>query len=154
MSAWYSSLGRFVTRGGAVVLLGAMIALAGCGASGGGASTGGTTSAAPTATSAPAATATSTVPANAVSVKISGASGSFSFSPASVTVPVGTTIVWTNDSASAHTVTSDTGDAFTWDSSAVSSGGGTFSETFTKAGTFPYHCSFHPSMHGTVIVTG
>ncbi len=154
MSAWSSPLGRFVTRGGAIVSLCALLALAGCGASGGGASSGGTTSTAATATSAPAATATSTVPANAVAVKITGGAGSFSFSPASVTVPVGGTVVWTNDSGAAHTVTSDTGDAFTWDSSAVSSGGGTFSETFTKAGTFPYHCSFHPSMHGTVIVTG
>lgn len=154
MAAWSSPLGGILVRGGAVVSLCAMLALAGCGASaGGGASSGGTTPTTATATSAPAA-ATSTVPSNAVAVKITGGAGSFSFSPSSITVPVGATVVWTNDSAAAHTVTSDSGDAFTWDSSTVSSGGGTFAETFTKAGTFTYHCSFHPSMHGTVIVTG
>lgn len=155
MSAWLSPVNGFLRRGGAIVALGALLALAGCGATGGGgASTGGTTSAAPTATSAPAATATATIPANAVAVTITGAAGSYTFNPASVTVPVGGTVVWTNNSAAAHTVTSDTGDAFTWDSSTVSSGGGTFSETFTKAGTYPYHCTFHPFMHGTVVVTG
>jgi plastocyanin len=41
-----------------------------------------------------------------------------------------------------------------WDSSAIQTGGGTFSFTFTKAGTFTYHCNFHPSMHGTIVVTG
>ncbi len=29
---------------------------------------------------------------------------------------------------------------------------GTFSHTFAKAGTFPYHCTVHPSMRGTITV--
>ena len=75
----------------------------------------------------------------------------FAFSPNPLTVPVGTRVVWTNQQAGVpHTVTSDTG---LWDSGTVPSGG-TFAFTFTTAGTFAYHCNIHPTMHGTVIVTG
>jgi plastocyanin len=31
--------------------------------------------------------------------------------------------------------------------------GGTFERTFTVAGSYAYHCSIHPAMKGTVIVT-
>jgi plastocyanin len=31
--------------------------------------------------------------------------------------------------------------------------GATFTTTFTTPGTFAYHCSIHPFIHGTVIVT-
>jgi plastocyanin len=73
---------------------------------------------------------------------------SFAFSPDNITVSVGTTVTWTNNDPVTHTVTSNTG--------LFSSGslppGGTFSFTFTQAGTFQYHCSIHTTMHGTVIV--
>jgi plastocyanin len=49
-----------------------------------------------------------------------------------------------------HTVTAD-GVSFT---SATLAGGGTYSHRFTTAGTFAYHCEIHPSMTGTVIVSG
>lgn len=80
-------------------------------------------------------------------------SGSFSFSPKSITIPVNTTIIWQNKTDAPHTVTSDTG--------AFSSGGtatplaaqtGSFHYTFNKAGTYSYHCQFHPSMIATIIV--
>lgn len=75
---------------------------------------------------------------------------SFAFSPAAVTVNVGESVTWTNNQAGvAHTVTSDTG---AFDSGAIS-GGGTFQQTFATAGTFTYHCSIHPSMQGSVIVS-
>ena len=70
------------------------------------------------------------------------------FSPASITVAAGTTILWTNKDAVAHTVTSNTG---AFDSGNISTNG-TFSFTFSSAGTFDYHCSVHPSMTAKVIV--
>ncbi|UCE24719.1 MAG: cupredoxin domain-containing protein [Candidatus Zixiibacteriota bacterium] len=73
----------------------------------------------------------------------------FTFSPASVTVTVGTTVTWRNDDGIQHTVTSDSGSEL---ESALLSQGGTYSHTFNTVGTFPYHCTPHPFMTGTVIV--
>jgi len=78
-------------------------------------------------------------------VKIAG----FAFAPASITVKVGTTVTWTNQDSAPHTVTADDG-SFTSGDLAT---GATFSQTFAKAGTYPYHCNFHSSMKGTVTVT-
>jgi plastocyanin len=75
---------------------------------------------------------------------------SFSFQPASLTINVGQTVTWTNNSTMAHTVTSDTG---VWDSGTLNAGG-TFSFTFTTPGTYTYHCAFHSSMTGTIVVVG
>jgi len=73
------------------------------------------------------------------------------FSPAGVTVPVDTTVKWTNADSIQHTVTSSTVPL-----------NGTFDATlnpgisvclkFTVAGAFNYHCSIHPSMTGLVTV--
>lgn len=142
---------RVPSRSALYVSLLALALLAGC-ATTGGASTGGGGGASPTATSAPAATATT--PANATTVKITGASGNFSFQPASVTIKVGSAVTWVNNSNVPHTATSDSGSAVSWDSSAISTGGGSYSFTFTKPGTYAYHCSFHPFMHGVIVVTG
>lgn len=73
----------------------------------------------------------------------------FAFDPATVTVPVGTTVQWTNNDGATHTITSDAGD---WDSGRLSNGQ-SFSHTFTEAGSFGYHCSIHRSMKGTIVVT-
>jgi plastocyanin len=73
----------------------------------------------------------------------------FAFDPVTVTVPVGTTVTWTNEDSATHTITSDSGD---WDSGRLKNGQ-LFSHTFTEAGTFSYHCSIHSSMKGTIIVT-
>jgi plastocyanin len=74
----------------------------------------------------------------------------FSFTPANITVKKGTTVVWTNNDTTAHTVTADTGNAF---DSGTMEHGKTFSFTFNDTGTFKYHCTFHSGMHGTVTVT-
>src|SRR5947209_7178051 len=68
----------------------------------------------------------------------------FAFQPPTMTIPVGTTVTWTNMDSASHTSTSDAGDAVTWSSPLLPTGG-TFSFTFTQAGTFPYHCSVHPN---------
>jgi len=70
------------------------------------------------------------------------------FVPNTVTVAVGTTITWTNNEAPVHTVTSD---ATLFDSGNLVQNK-TFSFTFTKAGTVPYHCNYHGGMTGTIIV--
>lgn len=72
----------------------------------------------------------------------------YAFQPATLSVPVGTTVTWTNNDMVAHTSTSDTR---VWDSGTVAPGQ-SFSYTFSQAGTFPYHCMIHPFMRGTVVV--
>ena len=74
----------------------------------------------------------------------------FSFGPASVTVAVGTTVTWTNRDDIPHTVVStDDPKAF---KSKVLDTDEKFSYTFAKPGTYPYFCSVHPKMTGTVVV--
>jgi len=73
----------------------------------------------------------------------------FAFSPATVTVAVGTTITWTNQDQDPHTV-SATGGAF---KSPTLNTGGTFRFTFTKPGRYEYLCTIHPFMTATVVVT-
>ena len=73
----------------------------------------------------------------------------FAFSPNSLTVKTGTTVTWINKDSTTHTITSDNG-AFT--SSGNLNNGANYTFTFTKAGTYPYHCSIHPDMKGTIVV--
>jgi plastocyanin len=73
----------------------------------------------------------------------------FAFSPQTITVAPGTTVIWTNKDNVDHTVTSDTG---AWPDSGSLATNQTFSHTFAKAGTFAYHCSIHPSMTARVNV--
>ena len=72
----------------------------------------------------------------------------FSFSPNTVTVPVGGTVRWTNHDDVPHNVVND-------DKSFKSKTMDTdesFSYTFTKPGTYTYFCSIHPKMTGKVVV--
>jgi len=83
-------------------------------------------------------------------------------SPNPIQAKVGQTVVWTNDDSAFHTVTSgligaaDAGKAF--DSglqgpTALTVKGKTFEHKFDAAGEFPYHCTLHPAMTGSIIVT-
>lgn len=72
----------------------------------------------------------------------------FAFSASSVTVASGTTIKWTNNDAVTHTVTADDN---SFNSGNIAPGG-TFSHTFSGAGTYAYHCSIHTTMKGKVVV--
>ncbi len=72
----------------------------------------------------------------------------FSFTPTTLTVPVGTSVTWTNADDIPHTVVSD-------DKSFKSKALDTddkFSYMFTKPGTYSYFCSLHPKMTGKVVV--
>lgn len=73
----------------------------------------------------------------------------FAFSPASITVKKGDTIVWINNDTMGHTVTGNNGGP----ASPTITINGAYSFTFNDVGTFPYHCAIHPSMTGTVTVT-
>lgn len=95
--------------------------------------------------SAKAATAT-TVTAAAASTGVT--IKNFAFAPASSSIHVGDTITWTNQDVTAHTATASDG---SFDTGTINKGK-SGSHTFTKAGTFAYICSIHPSMHGTVVV--
>ncbi|MEW1773263.1 plastocyanin/azurin family copper-binding protein [Streptomyces sp. NPDC086777] len=75
----------------------------------------------------------------------------FAFAPATLKVPVGTTVTWTNQDTDAHTVTS-TGPGGPLHSAALGTHA-TYSHTFTKPGTYAYLCTIHPFMTATVEVT-
>ena len=72
----------------------------------------------------------------------------FVFGPQTVTVATGTTVTWTNSDDIPRTAVSTDG-VF---KSKVMDTDEKFSYTFTKAGTYPYYCSIHPKMTGTVVV--
>jgi plastocyanin len=72
----------------------------------------------------------------------------FAFTPKSLTVPVGTQVVWTNHDDVPHTVTS-LDKVF---SSQALDTDEQFSFTFATSGTYAYHCAIHPIMTGTVVV--
>ena len=78
-----------------------------------------------------------------------GMAGMF-FSPSTFTVKVGTTVKWTNNDNTSHTVTSNDGTTFNSGTVAI---GASFSFTPTAAGSFLYHCNFHGGMTGTLTVT-
>ncbi|MDP2659636.1 MAG: cupredoxin family copper-binding protein [Dehalococcoidia bacterium] len=84
-------------------------------------------------------------PAGAVTdVTIQG----FAFGPKTLTVPVGTTVRWTNQDSAAHTASSTKG---AFDSGNLAQGQ-SFSFKFTQAGSYDYVCKIHSNMTGTITV--
>ncbi len=87
-------------------------------------------------------------PAPTVDVTITtDSTGTFTFSPQALNVTAGTTVIWKNTTSAPHTVT---GSSF---GSGTISPGGSFSFKFTQAGTFAYHCMFHPYMVASIKVS-
>jgi plastocyanin len=119
-------------RAGVVCLLLAAFAFAGCGSSGG---TGSSSSTSTSASSGPS--------THAVKIK------EYTFKPAKITVPVGTTVDFSNEDSTAHTATSTESGVF--ESGAIQPGK-TGAITLRKAGNFTYYCAFHPFMKGTIVV--
>ena len=131
----------------------ALLALSACASSTGG-------------TAAPAATAPTPAPAGsepAASAPAAGGGGcttsseegaaqvgieNFTFSPGEVTAAVGETITWTNEDSAPHTATLDDGACDTGNIAQ----GATAGLVFDAAGTYPYHCTIHPNMTGTITI--
>jgi plastocyanin len=72
----------------------------------------------------------------------------FVFRPERLEVAAGTTVVWINQGQVAHSVTADDG---SFDSGTIEPGARR-SLTFSRAGTFPFHCTPHPFMRGVIVV--
>jgi plastocyanin len=108
------------------------LALAGCGGS--------------TAQPATSATSTSTDAGGAATGGLTVSESGFAFEPASLDVKVGDTVTFTNKDSAPHNVRIDgkelgeqaQGASVTWKAE--------------KAGTYPYTCTIHPSMSGTIVV--
>ena len=66
-----------------------------------------------------------------------------------ITVPPGATITIKNDDSAEHSVTSDTAGKF--DVEVEGTEQGTLTAP-TEPGEYAFHCTYHPSMHGTLIV--
>jgi plastocyanin len=141
---WTNRLGRAAVAGMAAAVL-----LAGCGGS-----DSGTTkpeaavSTSPTTIANATVTAANTAGKSAVTVK------QFQFMPAELTVKAGTTVTWTNEDDILHTATSG-GTPGTADGKfdgPMDGRGKSFSHLFDQAGRYPYFCSRHNSMTGTVVV--
>jgi len=105
------------------------------------------------------------------SVSMTDANGlaPYTFSPASLTITVGTSVKWTNNGKVSHTTTSD---QLIWNGTVSPAGSntcdpndygcmpgttpaGTYQQTFNTAGTYQYHCEVHGAqgMTGTITVT-
>lgn len=74
----------------------------------------------------------------------------FAFSPATLTVKAGQTITVTNRDTAGHTMTSDDGTSF--DSGNIAKDQSKTITAPTKPGSYPFHCTPHPNMKGTLIV--
>lgn len=86
--------------------------------------------------------------ATAVNIDVQG----FKF-PATMDVAKGTKVTWTNKDTAKHTVTSGTrpNKDGKFDGQ-LDASTGTFSFTFTEAGTFNYWCSLHSAMNAVITV--
>ncbi len=132
-----------------VALLGLLVLpLAACSSGGGGASAVGS-SAAAAVSSAMSSAAASSGSATAVSgsqIVIDD----FKFSPASLTVSPGQKVTVMNKDSTTHTLTATSGKAF--DTGDIASGAsGSFTAPSTP-GSYPYICTIHQFMHGTLVV--
>ncbi|TMD02985.1 MAG: hypothetical protein E6J11_00110 [Chloroflexi bacterium] len=153
MNTYLASFARRTRSLWAYLSLALIVALllAACG--GGGTTTASTPTATsqptPTPTTAPSPTPTQT--STVAKVKIVEQNGKYSFQPATLSIKMGTQVEWLNTSDAPHTVTSDAAGDFNSTSNITQNQ--TFKFTFTKAGTFPYHCNIHPYMKATITVT-
>jgi len=126
------------------VLILLAFALVACGDSGDSGSTEGTESSDTTSEPSGNGSAPSGEAVRAAKVKIV----EFVYGPDPVTIQVGGKVTWQNEDTAPHTATADDG---SFDTGTLERGK-IKSETFKQAGTYPYFCEIHPTMHGTVEV--
>ena len=77
------------------------------------------------------------------------------FTPANIVLVIGVnnTLVLKNADTADHTVTSNAGDSFSFDTGDISGLSSSSPIVFTTPGVYGYHCQFHPAyMHGTITV--
>lgn len=89
--------------------------------------------------------------ANTICMRFSSSSygsGTGSFSPSSLTVATGTVVTFTNGSGVTHNVVFDSKSPPGGDIGSISSG--SQSRTFSAAGSYPFHCTLHEGMIGTI----
>jgi plastocyanin len=87
-------------------------------------------------------------------VKDAALKGDKAYQPNPVNATMGQEVIWTNDDSQIHTVTSGTGPSdpelgVLFDSGILSPGD-TFRHVFSQIGKFPYYCTLHPQMVGSV----
>jgi len=90
------------------------------------------------------------LPASGSAATISVKIISGTFAPAQVTVNAGDTVSWTNNTNNNHQIVSDDANFV----SPVLKAGQTYSYTFKAAAKYAYHDSLHPTIKGSVTVTG
>lgn len=126
------------------------LALAACGSSGSTATPAASApAAASAAASAPAAPAGAACAESSTAGTVKVSIENFAFNPAAITAKVGDTVTFTNGDSAGHTATLDDGSCFTPTIASGKSDG----LTFTAAGTYPFHCSIHSTMKGTITVS-
>jgi plastocyanin len=103
-------------------------------------------------------TGSSTPPADVFIVMGAQTKGAGAFSPNPFTISLadGGDVKWGNNDRGSGYGSNGTTHTITADDVSFNSGniapGGTFTHTFVATGTFTYHCSIHPTMHGTIQV--
>ena len=140
---------RSIARG--IATLATAVALAACGGGATSAPTSAAGTQAPPGSQAPVATtAGSAVCADSTgTTTVEAAVGGNQWGP--VSAKVGDVITWTNSDSVPHRVALDDG---TCEMSAnIQGGGGKASLVFSVAGTYPFHCTVHPSMKGTITIS-
>src|SRR5262245_26582191 len=92
----------------------------------------------------------STGPSNTQTIHMQSAA----FSPANVTIQSGSSVTWVNDTATPHNITpNNPAQAGVWAAQNIPAQvGASFTNRFTTAGTFDYHCTIHAGMTGRIIV--